>query len=255
MLVPKGMRKGLEAVYAIARLGDDIADECYSEHTGDPGILTSTIPTTALKLDALAVLDRVVECTEEHHGHPVFMAIRDTIQRHRLPPTPFHKLFEAFRRDVKGNVQGSVSVLDSRHLVFDTWEAVFDYCEHSANPVGELMLRLSNDWTDAAKTASDALCTALQITNFLQDISVDTARGRHYIPDMPEFPSAESTDARVSLAAARTVADLLFTRSKPIITLPRSLRLRLELRAIHLGGKAMLSKCDLRVFKQRPVLG
>jgi phytoene/squalene synthetase len=169
-----------------------------------------------------------------------------------LPADPFHRLFQAFRRDVVGHPDPARGTV---HVALQSWDDVLDYCHHSANPVGELMLRLSGDWSANAEPLSNAICTALQITNFLQDLSVDVPRGRHYIPDMPRDPQSDPQQALVALTAARVFTQLLFDRGKAIVKVPRSLRLRLELRAIIAGGEAMLRRCDQRVFVRRPTLG
>ncbi len=243
-LVPPSIRKGLVAVYAIARIGDDIADEGWQPNGEVHGATVgdASSHTQHKRLNALAQLDRVVDGVESPDGHPAFMAIQDTIHRHSLPPEPFHRLFEAFRRDAREQV----------HM--QSWDDVLDYCHHSANPVGELMLRLSGDWSTKAEPLSNAICTALQITNFLQDLSVDVPRRRYYIPDMPLEPAAEPTKARAALAAARTFTEKLFQRGKPVVHIPKSWMLRLELRAIIAGGMAMLKRCDDRVFLTRPTL-
>lgn len=232
------MRKGLAAVYAVARLGDDIADELETVSVIDPA--TGTL---VCREHGLQVLDNVVDGTIPHNNNPVFMAIQDTITRHSLPSAPFHRLFEAFRRDAS-----------SETTIMRSWDEVYIYCSYSANPVGELMLRLSDDWGPSVKPYSDAVCTALQITNFLQDISVDTARSRHYIPGMPTRPMSDLQSSRKALHEARSIASELFTYGKAIVHVPRSLRLRLELLAIIAGGRYMLSKCTEKILYQRSTI-
>ena len=232
------MRKGLTAVYAVARLGDDIADELETVNVINP-----VTGMSVGKVQGLHVLDNVVDGTFPHQNNPVFMAIQDTIARHNLPSAPFHRLFEAFRRDVSNDT-----------TIMTSWDDVYDYCSYSANPVGELMLRLSGDWETSVQPYSDAICTALQITNFLQDISVDTARSRHYIPGMPSQPLSDLQTSRKVLCEARSIANDLYAYGKAIVHVPKSLRLRLELRAIITGGTYMLRKCTEKILYQRSTL-
>ncbi|MCO6465135.1 MAG: squalene/phytoene synthase family protein [Bradyrhizobiaceae bacterium] len=248
-LVPKAMRQGLAAVYAIARLGDDVADEGMSiaTTTKPPSPISRTPLSQSERLADLAQLDAIVSFDAGHDNHPVFMAVQDTITRHHLPSAPFHRLFEAFRRDVQLSMNGN-------ELLFSQWQQVLEYCDYSANPVGELMLRLSADWTDGAKPLSDAICSALQITNFLQDLTVDVPRKRRYIPGMPADVHTNYAEAVATLTEARSYTATLFDKGQGITHIPRSWRLRLELKAIIAGGRMMLSRCDERVLARRRTL-
>lgn len=218
LLVPGAMRSHLTAVYAVARLGDDIADEQDAELSRDQ------------RLAALAFLDAAVDGSIDCTGHPIIMAVRASMETCGLPPAPFHRLFEAFRRDLTPANMTS-------------WDQVMDYCTFSANPVGELVLRIAGDATPEAIRASDAVCTALQITNFLQDMSVDRANGRRYIPGtIPE--------------AVKITRDL-FDQGASVTRHVRSWRLKLELKAIIAGGRWMLRKCKRmgdRLATTRPTL-
>ena len=100
----------------------------------------------------------------------IFIALHDTIDRFSLPMQLFDDLLNAFVQDV-GTTR------------YSTWADVLDYCRRSANPVGRLVLRLSGYHDDRLDAASDAVCTALQLTNFWQDFAVDWSRGRLYVPE------------------------------------------------------------------------
>jgi phytoene/squalene synthetase len=218
LLVPGAMRSHITAVYAVARMGDDIADE------------PDQLPGMDERYAGLDFLDRAVDGTIDCTGHPIIMAVRATMLECGLPPAPFHRLFEAFRRDlVPANMQ--------------SWDDVMEYCTYSANPVGELVLRIAGDASPAAIAASDAICTALQITNFLQDLSVDLARGRHYVPG--------------SVQEAVTITRRLFDQGAGVTRHVRSWRLKAELKAIILGGRLMLRKCERLgddLYTRRPTL-
>lgn len=225
-------------MYAIARLGDDLADE--------QGRVTVVNPDSGLHVSGakgLEVLDRIVDMQLPHGYHPVFMAIQDAVTKHTLPSAPFHRLFEAFRRDAAADA-----------IVMQSWDDVFEYCTYSANPVGELFLRLSGNWSAKAEPLSNAICTALQITNFLQDLSVDLQRNRSYIPGMPINPTKGHPQAIAALDTARTITKSLFKAGQGVVFIPRSPSLRLELLAVTIGGRLMLRKCTNEVLQKRLTL-
>lgn len=157
MLLPRALRRPVAAIYAYARSADDIADE------GDLDGATR-----------LALLDAYRHNLEriEQGGTPdtaLFVALADTIRSHALPLQPFYDLLAAFRQDVT----------QTRYADFDE---LAEYCRRSANPVGRLLLRLFHSDNDANIALSDAACTGLQLTNFLQDVCADFERGRIYLP-------------------------------------------------------------------------
>ena len=202
VLVPHKMRKHLFAIYAFSRLADDVADEPWT--TDDQA-----------RLDALEIIEQKLLGRADVSNDPVFIALHHTINVARLPIAPFHRLLTAFMSDVS-------------FVAPTSWEDVLAYCSNSADPVGELFLRLdyAGDEPPAeAIEASNAICTALQITNFLQDLGVDIARGRHYLP---------LSDAEV---ITRTRA--LYRQGASVVGYARSWRIRLELLAIIAGGDAV----------------
>ncbi len=203
ILVPAHLRRHFFSVYAFSRFADDIGDEPW---TDDP----------TERHTALDALDRALIDPASWSGHPIVEALHATIKECHLPLAPFHRLIEAFRRDVLG-IQPS------------TWEDVLEYCTLSANPVGEIILLLDGGATDTQLKASDAVCTALQITNFLQDLSIDRSRGRYYLP--------------VSLHEAVRRAELLFHDGMSVTDCVRSWRLRWELRIMIAAGQTMLERC------------
>ena len=169
-LLPRRMRPHVAAVYAFARLADDIADE------GD-----ATLDVRNARLDEwLARLDSAVHgggapplnrARSEHGGDrpAVFTALGATVRDCALPPALFEDLVSAFRQD-------------TTVARYATWPELLDYCRRSANPVGRLVLRIGG-WRDPElDEASDAVCSALQLTNFWQDLAVDWTRGRLYVP-------------------------------------------------------------------------
>lgn len=209
VLVPLRMRKHLFALYAFSRTADDLADEPWTSNTSE-------------RLCALENLEALIVDPRIPSDDPVIVAVRATLRDCQLPTTPLERLLEAFRRDVA-------------FVAPATWEEVLTYCSFSANPVGELFLRLDHGHRSVsgeALEASDSICTALQITNFLQDLSIDIPRGRHYLP-LPVDHVIERTRE-------------LFTRGRHVAGFAHSLRVNLELRAIIAGGETMLHLCAQR---------
>lgn len=226
LLVPRRLRPAVHAVYAFARGADDFADE----------------PRNAGK--RLAALERWERMLEEAAGgratHPVFVALADTIGRHRLPIQPFRDLLAAFRFDAGGGR-------------FERWESLLEYCRSSANPVGRLMLRLFGYDSPVLDALSDRLCTALQLTNFWQDLGVDVARGRIYLPerDLERFGLDERDLARGRLAGPlRNLLSFEVARTRALYDaaapLPGLLRppLSFEVRAIAAGGRRILGQLE-----------
>jgi squalene synthase HpnC len=242
-LLPPAMRPYVGAIYAFARMADDFADE--------PGMPDDE---RLRRLDDWRVrLDRAAE-GDAGAGDPVFFALAHTMRERDLPVVLFQDLLSAFRQDVVVKRYAS-------------WEDVLDYCRRSANPVGRLVLRVAGTFSPALDAQSDALCTALQLTNFWQDLERDWRIGRVYVPQdalaaagaregdlaagriTPEWRQAMSTMAartRSLFAAGRGVCDGVHGR------------LRWELRLTWLGASRILDRLEragFDVFGNRPTLG
>ena len=237
-LLPERLRPHIAAIYAFARRADDFADE--------PG----RTPDERLFL----LREWRAQLHKRGDPFPEFVALHDTIDRFELPVQLFDNLLDAFIQDVT----------KSRYA---TWPDVLDYCRRSANPVGRLVLRISGYNDDRLDRASDAVCTALQLTNFWQDLAVDWSRGRLYVPeetwrahaaDPQSFDQRTITPqwaAALGECASRTRS--LFETGRPICDGVGG-RLRYELRATWLGGVRVLKRLErsgFDVFGQRPALG
>ena len=265
-LLPRALRGSVTDLYRFARSADDIADE------GDA--------TDAERLAGLAryqaMLDRIgvvrgVQDDPDTHGEPalarsvaaptfdpdlasIFVPLASTIGRHNLPLAPFRRLLSAFAQDVTVKRYADYSSL-------------LDYCQRSADPVGELMLRLYGAATAQHLAWSNAICSGLQLTNFWQDVGVDWDKGRVYLPldDRSRFGVTEE-----AIAAHR--ADGLFRelmafevdRARALLHFGAPLALALpgrigwELRLVLLGGLRILERIEavgFDVFRHRPVLG
>jgi squalene synthase HpnC len=158
IILPRQLRQPISVIYAFARSADDFADE------GEQDAET--------RLTNLQNYDRYLEAIAAGIpvDDPIFIALADVIHRHRLPLQLFHDLISAFRLDVT----------KTRYADIDE---VWDYCRFSANPVGRLLLHLMDAATEENLQRSDAICSALQLINFLQDISQDLSENdRIYLP-------------------------------------------------------------------------
>lgn len=243
-LLPARMRPHVAAIYAFARIADDMADEG-----------SRPASERIAELDAWgARLDRaLVGADAAGPNAHVFVAARHTIDECRLPPALFHDLLSAFRQDVTVTR-------------YPTWDALTDYCRRSANPVGRLVLRVAGVDRADADTASDAVCTALQLTNFWQDLEIDWKKGRLYVPESiwgpagarePDLTSRRLTPQwRAALQDAIRRTRKLFAEGRAVCD-EVSGRLRYELRVTWLGGTRILDKieaADFDMFASRPKL-
>lgn len=243
-LLPGPMRPHIAAIYAFARIADDMADE---------GVRPDADRFADLDRWG-ARLDRAVRGEVDSAPHAeVFLALRHTIAACGLPTDLFHDLLSAFRQDVTVKR-------------YATWEELLDYCRRSANPVGRLVLRVAGRDSAALDAASDAVCTALQLTNFWQDLEVDWAKGRLYVPasiwQAAGAKEADLSERRITPEWRRALADVtartraLFARGAPVADGVAG-RLRWELRATWLGGTRILDKLEAAnfdMFTQRPKL-
>jgi squalene synthase HpnC len=245
-LLPRRLRPHIAAIYAFARIADDFADE------------GARAPAARLALldDWQARLDRADgrATPDDSDAGAIFLALGDTIQRFDLGRQPFSDLLSAFRQDVTVTR-------------YETWEDLLDYCRRSANPIGRLVLRVNGYRAEELDTRSDALCTALQLTNFWQDLEVDLRKDRVYVPqvlvraagaNIEDLRKRRLTPAwRTALEEAARRTRELFAAGRPVADGVRG-RLRWELRATWLGGSRILhrlSKAGFDVFKRRPTLG
>jgi hydroxysqualene synthase len=165
LLCPPALRPAVMAIYHFARTADDIADEGEA--------------TAAERLAELAAYRGALQASLAGDGDgpaawaPIFTPLRAAVRRHDLPPQLLHDLLSAFEQDVRHTASG--------HRYADMDE-LLAYCRLSANPVGRLLLHLYDVHDEHSLRQSDQICSALQLINFWQDISVDHARGRHYLP-------------------------------------------------------------------------
>jgi squalene synthase HpnC len=239
LLLPRRLRRHFHAVYAYCRWADDLADE------------------VGQGTEALALLrwwrEELMRCYDGRPHHPVMVALQETIRQFRIPPRPFLDLLRAFEQD-------------QRVTRYASFAELLDYCRHSANPVGRLVLYLCACHDEECGQLSDHICTALQLANFWQDIARDLDIGRVYLPeeDRQRFGYADAdlqgrhfTPAfaellRFEVSRARE----LFQRGRPLLArVPADVRLDIDL--FLQGGIAILRKIEAvgyNVWQQRPAL-
>ena len=244
LLVPRARRKHVYSIYAFARTADDFADEGY-----DDASLTE-----AERLRRLDDWEKQLEaCLHGQAEHPVFIALTATIGELQLPAQLFRDLLSAFKQDV----------IKRRYADF---AEVLDYCRRSANPVGRLILRLF-DYRDARlDEMSDAICTALQLANFWQDVAVDIQKDRVYLPQDEMAKHGVSVDdlrARQGTEHFRRLLQLQVERTRELFARGQRLpdevsgRLALELRLTWHGGMRILELIEQQGFdtlRARPKL-
>jgi len=242
LLLPSRLREPVEAIYAFARSADDIADE------GDADALHRLARLNDYRLE----LNRI-ERGERPDG-PIFGRLADNVRRWELPVQLLRDLLDAFSQDVG----------KTRYRDFDE---LLDYCRRSANPVGRLLLRLYRAETAQDLRDSDAICSALQLINFWQDVAIDWRKGRIYLPadSMARFgvDEAHIDAARVDERWRRLMAfevDRARTMMLSGAPLARRLpgRIGWELRLVVQGGLRILERIEAvgyDVFRRRPSLG
>jgi squalene synthase HpnC len=240
-LLPQHLRQPVEAIYRFARTADDIADE------GDAP--------AAARLEQLAAYHAELDHIErgETSAHPVFEPLAAAIREHAIPISPFRDLLSAFAQDVE----------KKRYAHFGE---VMDYCRRSANPVGRLMLHLYGDRDPRHLAYSDAICSSLQLINFLQDIAIDYSKGRIYLPQ-DELAAHHVSATQIAQGDARGLWHMMMhkqiERARKLLQAGAPLgkqlkgRIGLELRVTILGGETILRKLHADpgcVFHSRPVL-
>src|SRR5690349_20773992 len=237
--LPQRLRQDFFNIYAYCRISDDLGDE-----VGDAEASLQLLDQWEAELDA---------CYAGSPRHPVFVALRETVHKCEIPKQTFIDLLTAFRRD-------------QRVTRYDTFEDVLGYCHYSANPVGHLVLYVCGYRDEERQRLSDFTCTALQLANFWQDVSLDYDKGRIYLPleDLRRFGvSEEDISAQRNTSA---FCELLhfevqrardwFRRGLPLIDrVDRDLAVDIEL--FSRGGQEILNAIEMQgynVLGMRPVI-
>jgi squalene synthase HpnC len=238
-LLPKRLHQDFYNVYAFCRWADDLGDEM-----GDREESLRLLAWWREELEAMYV-GRV--------QHPVFVALEGTVHKHNLPKQLFGDLISAFEQD-------------QRVTRYANWDELFDYCRCSANPVGRLVLRLCGYADEERDRMSDATCTALQLANFWQDVTVDLEKDRVYLPlDVLKRHGYTLDDLRAGIfnpafqgvmRDAINVARKLFLEGLPLVKTVDK-RLAFDLALFSRGGMRVLEKIEQQnynVLARRPAI-
>lgn len=240
-LLPQALRPAVQAIYWWARTADDLADE------GDASADERLAALAAMQAD----LERMAK--QQTPAQAVSQRLVPFVTQHQLPLNLFSDLLSAFSQDVT----------KTRYAHFDE---VLDYCRRSANPIGRLMLHLYKATDPASLRHSDAICTGLQITNFWQDVAIDSQKNRVYLPQdsMLRFGVNDAQIAQQTVNAAwrdlmyfevERARGLLLSGAPLVHALPG--RVGWELRLVVQGGLRILERIEhagYDVFRQRPTL-
>ena len=213
-LVPERLRDDFASVYAFCRWADDLGDETGSNDAA-----------RARSLQLLAWWRRELHAAFEDGGeggarHPVFIALRETAERHALPRQPFDDLITAFEED-------------QRVTRYETCDQLLGYCAKSANPVGNIVLRLAGEkpqaeggahGSDLTFSMSDDVCTALQLINFWQDVRRDLEeRDRVYVPSADTGVDAEQLRAWMAMPNDPAARVPYIKMMRPLVTKTRQM--------------------------------
>jgi squalene synthase HpnC len=228
--LPKELRQDFFNVYAYCRISDDLGDE-----VGDPSASLALLDQWQAELDA---------CYRGTPRHAVFVALTETVRKFNIPKHEFSDLLTAFRQD-------------QTVTRFETFEDLLAYCHYSANPVGHLVLYLCGYRDAERQHLSDYTCTALQLANFWQDVTVDYSKGRIYLPleDLRQFGVTEkdlaqnlNTPAFCELMKFEVErAREWFLRGLPLIKKVDS-ELAVDLELFSRGGQEILNAIERQQF-------
>lgn len=242
ILMPRRLVPAVETIYAFARGADDIADE--------------GVATPAERLAGLAEYEAALDdiAAGRVPARALFARLAEVVAQHRLPLQPLRDLLSAFRQDV----------VTTRYA---DYPLLLDYCRRSANSVGRLMLALYGLGGERDLADADAICTALQLINFWQDVAIDIGKGRIYLPqeDLARFGVPEhAVEAGADTPAWRALMAFEVARARALMLAGAPLATRLpgrigwELRFVVQGGLRILEgieRVDYDVARRRPTIG
>jgi squalene synthase HpnC len=239
LFLPRRLIPHFYAVYAFCRYADDLGDESESPEAA---------------LTALATWrDELLQAYGGHPRHPIIVALRDTIEAYQIPREPFLDLISAFEQD-------------QRIREYETYSQLLDYCRRSANPVGRILLHLFECFDESRAEFADHICTALQLTNFWQDVKRDYDIGRVYLPREDRIRFGYSDDDLRANRFSPSFAELMrFEIERAREFFQRGLRLvqqvpddvAIDVELFARGGLGILGKIERQgynVWQRRPRL-
>lgn len=248
VLIPKELRPHFYSIYAFSRIADDLGDET-SHYSIEK------------RLELLHDFEAILSASQP--SNPIFRALQQTILTYSIPVEPFKRLIKAFQSDI---------LFED----FETFESLYQYCHCSANPVGELLLRLFGEWNEETASYSNDICTALQLLNFWQDLSRDLPNGRLYIPFQLMKNHNLQKDSSIILGSEKSkqqtlnilfqTTNQLFERGIRLLSCIKSTRLRMELafiigsaltvqkKAISIGTSLFTTRTKLQLLDLLPVI-
>ena len=248
-LLPRAMRPHVAALYAFARAADDIADEGSARAAQR----LAQLDAWKRRLHAAVAVEHSLEAPDARED-PIIIALAHSIRTLDLPIALVDDLLSAFSQDT----------MTTR---YESWTDLFDYCRRSADPIGRLLLRIAGYRDGALDRSSDALCTALQLTNFWQDLGRDWRAGRLYVPREVQTAFAATEERLVERLLPEPWVDALgecvrvtlerFRCGRHVCDGVRG-RLRYELRLTWLGGRRILERAHAMrrsLMIERPMLG
>lgn len=241
ILMPKDKRQDIYNIYAFARTADDIADTLLELSTAERLEILDNY------LNNLRIYVEQLDSPKHNKAlfNPTLLAVAATIRRLNLPIEPFEKLIKAFS-------------MDADFQQAERFEDLHNYCTFSANPIGELILRVFNRYDDESADYSDSVCTGLQLANFWQDLSVDLPNNRCFVPkqilekyglaNTPYQQWSDNNDLEKNKDFEKLLSELfehtqkLFTHGRNLIPMLTPKRLRVEISATIYGGELILKK-------------
>ncbi len=240
ILIPKSIRHHFYSIYAFSRLADDIADENLTTSSDE-------------RYKLLEELESTLESNLSNITTPILRAVLNTCEETKVEIDDLKRLIIAFKMDVRFEHPKD-------------WSDLYNYCTYSANPIGEMLLKLFDEANEENIKLSDDICTALQLVNFWQDISRDRVNGRYYIPlDLLNRFGLDYDDLRANPLRLQVCLDQLyqeteklFENGKKLAYLVKNKRLKMELRLIISSGIRILEKCKsvkTEIVSTRPSLG
>ncbi len=249
VLLPKAQRQDIYNIYAFARTSDDIADTLLHLNTSERILLLDDY------LNNLRLYCKTAKSESDFNSkftNPILLALSGTINKLKLPIEPFERLIKAFQ-------------MDSDFTHAESWDDLLNYCKHSANPIGELVLRVFGLYNERSGYLSDNICTALQLANFWQDFSEDLPNGRCFIPkevlDKYNLSATNYAEWQNSKEFDKCLSDIydftenFFDIGKELLKLLKPKRLKMEINATWLGGRLILKKTKAlgaSILTQRP---